>query len=102
MENLDERLDGAIARNDFAAVVELLEKGASISYVDGLGWNPLMNAAWVGASDIVELLLSRGADPAWKNREGKNVLELLQELGELDAPHRRAYELIESKLDLDK
>lgn len=96
MTNLDERLDGAIARDDLPAVEDLLTRGANISSVDGLGWSPLMNAAWIGSADIVKLLLRKGADPFWINKQGQTVLDLLRELGELDDRHRKVFDLIDA------
>ncbi|MCE5231532.1 ankyrin repeat domain-containing protein [bacterium] len=52
----------AVERN-IAAVKLLLDKGAEIDPIDTGHRTPLMEAAMLGHSDIVQLLLQYGADP---------------------------------------
>jgi ankyrin repeat protein len=70
-------LDDAIARADLEAVARLLDAGVDPNVRDVLGDTPIMNAAWVGASAIVALLLERGADPNSAGLDGRNALQRL-------------------------
>jgi hypothetical protein len=53
----------AVRNNDIKSVTRLLDRGynANTSYWDGEG--PLLMAVYLGRTEIVELLVSRGADP---------------------------------------
>ena len=48
--------------------------GANINAIDDKGWSALMFAAARGQSDIVRILMSRGADPNMKSKEGETAL----------------------------
>lgn len=54
----------------------LLERNARIDAVDDRGRTALMIAAEVEHSDIAEMLLSRGADPMIRDRDGKTAFDL--------------------------
>jgi len=47
---------------------------ANINAVDKNGWSTLMFAASQGEADIVRILMSRGADPNLKSKEGETAL----------------------------
>ena len=52
------------ARNGFPSVaIQLLDKGVDVNQLDGLGWTPLYHATAFCHGVMVELLLSRDADP---------------------------------------
>ena len=66
----------AVARNEVKLVQRLLDHGAAINvrtYSDGK--TPLMIAAAAGFEEMVEILLSRGADPSIVDSAGKSSLE---------------------------
>jgi hypothetical protein len=57
-------------------VIPLLEKKANIEAEDDMGNTPLLKAAGTGLADFVEILISRGANTAALNKNGKGALEL--------------------------
>ena len=62
------------------SVLQLLEgKGANIHSINAQGRTPLMEAALWGRANIVDLSLSKGADPRVKDKEGKTALKLAEE-----------------------
>ena len=92
---LADELDDAVARGDLAEVLGLLARGASPNGRDVTGDTPLMTAAWVGAPDIVELLIARGADVNAVGVDGRNALQRVQADGRCREPgHRRAMEIL--------
>ncbi|HUW40374.1 MAG TPA: ankyrin repeat domain-containing protein [Rectinemataceae bacterium] len=64
------------ARNKHRAVAEhLLERGASLDLQsEDRGFSPLMDAALAGSVDLVELFLSRGADPDLVSKDSQTAL----------------------------
>lgn len=46
----------------------LIEKGAEIDYQDSIGWSALSHAVAMDDADIVEFLLSKGANPDIKSK----------------------------------
>ncbi len=59
-------------------VATLIQMGADVNSVDRSGRTPLMIAAFVGDSDIVEMLLAAGANPLFTNNAGESALSLAQ------------------------
>ena len=57
-------LDRAIQADDLAEVRRLVEAGASLEAMGDYDGTPLANAAALGRKEIVEYLLSAGADPS--------------------------------------
>ncbi|MFL6449290.1 MAG: ankyrin repeat domain-containing protein [Bryobacteraceae bacterium] len=73
----DTPLDEAVLHGRTEAVRSLLDHGASVHYVhsaDGRG--ALHEACVKGYSEIVELLIARGADTALRDRSGQSPLDL--------------------------
>ncbi len=66
----------AIHTRQIGSVAALLDGGADINRVSGDGITPLMMAAGYGYTDIVELLLRRGADPGIADSHGATALDL--------------------------
>jgi ankyrin repeat protein len=63
--------------SDGLQVVELLlQKGAPVNAVDDRGRTALMNAAELGHAAIVRRLLSAGADPTLRDKDGKTAADL--------------------------
>jgi ankyrin repeat protein len=60
----------AAEKCDMAAATLLLDCGADANVVPGLGWTPMRAAVYEGCVDLVDLLLNRGADPNWPERDG--------------------------------
>jgi ankyrin repeat protein len=66
----------AVARNEVKLVQRLLDHDAAINVrTYGDGKTPLMIAAAAGFEEMVEILLSRGADPSIVDSAGKSPLE---------------------------
>ena len=59
-------------------VANLIQMGSDVNSVDRSGRTPLMIAAFVGDSEIVEMLLAAGANPEFKNDAGETALTLAQ------------------------
>ena len=66
----------AIHTRQIGSVAALLDGGADINRAGGDGFTPLMMAAGYGYTNIVELLLRRGADPAITDSHGATALDL--------------------------
>lgn len=61
---------------DFEAVQKLLDEGTNLDLRDGDGMTLLMTASSNGYTDIVRLLLEKGADPNILDSHGWTALEL--------------------------
>jgi ankyrin repeat protein len=61
-------------RNDDLGLLRTMAGAASINSADRHGTTPLMDAAAIGSTDTVKLLLDRGADPNAKNAFGATPL----------------------------
>lgn len=79
---LNEPLVIAAEEGNIVVVNELLSKGASPDAygVDGVT-TALMNAACAGHTEIVKLLLQKGANTALKDLHGKTALQRARETG---------------------
>ena len=66
----------AIHKGQIQSVNALLDGGADINGISGDGITPLMMAAGYGYTDIVELLLRRGANPHIAGPDGIRALDL--------------------------
>ncbi|MBQ0775893.1 MAG: ankyrin repeat domain-containing protein [Gammaproteobacteria bacterium] len=84
---LDEKLDDAVNQAELISVKVLIDQGADIEAVDAFGCTPLMNAAWVASVDIVEYLISLGANVYAVNNEGKTALDMAESVGHNDYGH---------------
>jgi ankyrin repeat protein len=68
-------------RGDGQLVEFLLERGVPINQQNGEGNTALMIAAWRRLTDVVELLLQRGADVTPKNKDVMDVMDAAVEHG---------------------
>jgi ankyrin repeat protein len=69
----------------------LLEHGAPVNARQGrgsLGFTPLMEAAFNGQLDMVETLLSHGADPSLRDEEGRTAADHARARGHAPAAER--------------
>jgi hypothetical protein len=66
----------AIHKGQIRSVEALLDGGADINRLSGDGVTPLMMAAGYGYTDIVQLLLKRGANPRIADREGFRAVDI--------------------------
>ncbi len=66
----------AIHKGQIKSVEALLDGGADINRLSGDGITPLMMAAGYGYTDIVELLLRRGANPRVAGPDGVRAVDL--------------------------
>ena len=64
-------------RGDVQIVVDLIAAGAPLDQGDGQGNVPLNAAAFAGHPAVVQLLLSRGANPNARNQEGRLPISAL-------------------------
>jgi hypothetical protein len=73
---LDEALQEAAKGNDATSLNELLNAGANVKHASDVGWTALMVAAAYGNADMVDILITAGADvnAADKNCGGQTVL----------------------------
>ena len=68
-------LQHAIHKHQIASMVALLDSGADPNAPDPHGVTPLMMAAGYGYTDMVQILLKRGADPRLRDRDGSTALD---------------------------
>ena len=73
---LNLELHDRVNRGDCVLVAKLLESGADVNHRDIVGDTPLMEAAWIGDRELVELLLDRGADLNLMNRHAQTALDV--------------------------
>jgi hypothetical protein len=66
---------------DVVIVQWLLDHGAEIDPRDVVGWTPLFYAVVHGRTDIVPVLLERGADPTLRDKDGNSVLARARQYG---------------------
>lgn len=69
-------LRAAIYNKRTEQVVRLLDRGVDVNMQNDEGWTPLMIAAEQDDGPMVQYLLSRGADPAIRNRSGRRALDV--------------------------
>jgi|CXWL01.1.fsa_nt_gi ankyrin repeat protein len=70
-------LDDAVNRAALDEVTQLLDQGVDPNTRDIAGDPALISAAWVGAPEIVRLLLGRGAEVNAVGADGRNALQRL-------------------------
>lgn len=58
-----------------SAIKALVKKGADINFSGKDGFRPIMTAVVEGDEEIIELLLTLGADPSQKDNNGKDALD---------------------------
>ncbi len=75
-------LNIAVAFSNFLVVQELLDNGVSVNEMSNNGYTPLMVALVNDStSEVVDLLLKRGADNSGKGKDGITALHLATEKG---------------------
>ena len=73
----DRELLDATSRGDVAAVRSLLEEwGADVNLPDSWGYTPLHYAAVRGGDDLIEYLVSKGADVKTMSRMGQSAVDM--------------------------
>ena len=80
-QELDKQLLATIRslQGGLAKVKQLVEDGAQIEATDKNGSTPLIQAAWVGKTDVVKLLLDKDANILQTNNDGKSALDIARE-----------------------
>jgi len=66
----------AVHKAQPGAITALLDAGANANGADSSGTTPLMMAAGYGYTDIVKILLARGANPRLPMRDGVTAIDL--------------------------
>ena len=66
----------------------LLERGAPVNAPQGGGFTPLMEAALNGQMELIELLLSSGADPTLRDGDGQSAADHARSRGHENAARR--------------
>lgn len=91
----------AVRNNDIKSVTRLLDKGynANTSYWDGEG--PLLMAVYLGRTEIVELLVARGADPFGQHHHDPMTAGIWQTLLHVAAANGHA-KIVDLLLEGDK
>ena len=74
----------AVAGQQTAEVVKLLESGADPNAAGATGETPLLAASRLGVPDLVRLLISRGAKATTRLPNGETVLHLAEQSGSVD------------------
>ncbi len=92
-------LDDAVNRGDLSEVRELIKQGANIEYRDTFGNTPLMNSAWVAATDVLTYLVNLGANLFAKNDEGQTALDLAKSVGHNKYGHSDIMNILETKMN---
>uniref|UniRef100_A0A915PA06 Ankyrin repeat domain-containing protein n=1 Tax=Meloidogyne floridensis TaxID=298350 RepID=A0A915PA06_9BILA len=81
-----QQLAGAVQGGDFGSILNSISGGADVNEKDEKnGTTPLQMAIMAGLTEIVKLLLSKGASVNQTNNEGKNALDIAKQ-GVDDAP----------------
>ncbi|XP_048250953.1 uncharacterized protein LOC124123154 isoform X3 [Haliotis rufescens] len=78
-----EDLYDASGRGDLEEVKRPLSLGVNVNCRVG-SWTPVMRATWDGHRDVVELLMSKGADVSLVDGDGDNILHLACLVGHLE------------------
>ncbi len=68
--SLDDQMFQAIEKGDFAMVLQLMDQGAHINAQGADGITALIAASAMGKTDVVKLLLERGAKTDVQNKRG--------------------------------
>ncbi|OJJ68324.1 hypothetical protein ASPBRDRAFT_199449 [Aspergillus brasiliensis CBS 101740] len=92
--HLDQKLLEAAAKGEAAKVEHLLDNGANVSATDSHGQTVLHVAASQGLTDIVGILLRRGADKNARNRSGHRPPELARLLGHIPLANKLELNLL--------
>ena len=84
-------LHQAVRDHDVKQIEQLLVQGEGINDKDWLGYTPLHWAVYFGYSDLIELLISKGADPDVQSNTGRYALEIARAMAypELEALLRK-------------
>ena len=86
-ENYVKMLHQYVRDHDVDKINELLDAGRDINAKDWLGYTPLHWAVYFGYPDLIELLVSKGADPDIQSDTGRYALEIARAMAypELEA-----------------
>jgi len=75
-ENYVKMLHQYVRDHDLDKINELLDAGTDINDKDWLGYTPLHWAVYFGYADLIELLVSKGANPDIQSDTGRYALEI--------------------------
>lgn len=75
---------GAAFKGDLQVAALLLDHGARVDAAGPNGKTALMFAAMFNRTDIVQLLLARGADPFLLDADGNSLLDAARKMGAAD------------------
>jgi ankyrin repeat protein len=69
-------LHAAAARKNYAAIRELLKRGADVNARQHADWTALHSAGQTGDGEMARILLEAGADPAMRTDKGETAYDL--------------------------
>lgn len=75
IKNVSTLVDAA-TKGNIQELRELIDKGTPVNGLDKFGHSALTEASYGGQTDVVKLLLEKGADPAMKKPDGATPLSL--------------------------
>ena len=93
--NLGQKLLDAVSNNDIISVAAYLADGANPNASNRYQKTALMMAALQGQADIIELLLTAGANPHTRQHGGLNATEMAQING-----HKRTVRFIQDTINM--
>jgi len=73
-------LHQAVRDHDIKEINRLLAAGEDINHKDWLGYTPIHWAVYFGYADLVELLISKGAEPNIQSDTGRYALEIARSM----------------------
>lgn len=87
-----DRIHRLVKKGDILGLRSELDDGLQPNLTNRFGWSLLMLAALHGRTDMIDLLLSRGADPTVTNQFGDTADSLARGKG-----HRRITQVLEKE-----
>ncbi|MDX2006642.1 MAG: ankyrin repeat domain-containing protein [Meiothermus sp.] len=94
-EKLNLALHDKVNNGDLIAVQAVVQMGADVNHRDVVGDTPLIEAAWIGAPEIVGFLLAKGVGFFAVGSAGKTALLLVKAIVDSPDKHLGHYKVLE-------